>query len=46
MTFDEARLSLQLMAEEAIGAPMRAAAQERRSREDASWAAVTRKARR
>lgn len=38
MTFREARLSLQLLAEEEIGAPLAAAAEERRATEDAVWA--------
>lgn len=37
MTFREARLSLQLLAEEEIGAPLQAAADERRAVEDATW---------
>ncbi len=40
MTFEEARLSLQVLAEERVGAPMRQAARERREREDATWAAA------
>lgn len=42
MTFEEARWSLQVLAEEGIGAPQRAVATERRAREDAAWAAATR----
>ncbi len=42
MTFSEARLSLQLLAEELIGAPMRRNAYESRAQEDAAFAAATR----
>lgn len=42
MTFREARLSLQLMAEEDIGAPRQAAADQRKADDDAAWEAVTR----
>jgi hypothetical protein len=42
MTFEEARLSLQVIAEERIGAPMRQAAREARAREDAAWAGAIR----
>ena len=40
MTRAEADLSLQLLAEERIGAPMREAAKFARAREDAAWAAM------
>jgi hypothetical protein len=40
MTFREARLSLQLEAEERVGAPMRQQAQAARSAEDAAAGAV------
>ena len=36
MTYEQAQLSLQLMAEERIGAPMRAAAYAKKAREDAA----------
>lgn len=38
MTFTEARLSLQLLAEERIGAPRWREAMEARAAEDAAWA--------
>jgi len=41
MTFREARLSLQLLVEEEIGAPLQAAADARRAAEDAAWEAAT-----
>lgn len=43
MTFPEARLSLQLLADELIGAPMRRAAAEAKAHEDAAWASATRR---
>ena len=41
MTFLEARLSLQFLAEERIGGPMRTHAREAREAEDAAAAAMT-----
>lgn len=43
MTFPEARLSLQLLADELIGAPRRRVAAELKQQEDAAWAAATRR---
>lgn len=43
MTFAEARLSLQLIAEVEIGAPLAAAAEAAKAAEDASFAAATRR---
>lgn len=40
MTFEQAQLSLQLMAEERYGSPMRSAAYARRAREDAAFDAL------
>ena len=40
MSFDEARLSLQLLAEERIGGPMRARARAAREAEDAAFSAA------
>lgn len=40
MTFEQAQLSLQLMAEERIGAPTRSEAYARRAREDAAFDAA------
>ena len=40
MTFEEAQLSLQLMAEERYGAPVRSAAYDARAREDAAFDAL------
>jgi hypothetical protein len=42
MSFREARLSLQLLAEEEIGAPLDAAATAKRAAEDAAWSKATR----
>jgi hypothetical protein len=40
MTFREARLSLQLLVEQRIGAPRYRAAREARDAEDAAWSAA------
>ena len=42
MSFVEARLSLQLLAEEEIGAPIEAAAEAKKAAEDTAWARATR----